>query len=133
MTGTMMGSLTVLLVDDLAEQREIYAALLRHHGYRVLEASGGDEAIRSARESPPHLILLDMMMKEMDGWTVAETLKADPATARIPIIALTVLGSPEDESRALEAGVERYVVKPCLPAEMLAEVRRLVGEPRETV
>jgi two-component system, cell cycle response regulator DivK len=124
-----VSSQRVLVVDDLEEQRDIYTSILRHHGYTVLEATSGDEAIRQAREGLPDVILLDIMLAGTDGIAVADHLKADPATAHIPIVALTVLGSPEDESRALEAGVENYLVKPCLPADILAEVRRLIGEP----
>jgi CheY-like chemotaxis protein len=120
---------TVLVVDDLEEQRDIYSSLLRHHGYRVVEAAGGDEGVLRARAGRPDIILLDIMMGGTDGWAVTDRLKEDPSTAGIPIIVLTVLGSPEDEARALREGVDNYLVKPCLPADILAEVRRLIGEP----
>lgn len=124
-----MRSKRVLVVDDIEEQREIYALLLRHHGYEVLEAGGGAEALRLAREERPDVILLDMLMSEIDGWVVAERLSEDPSTDSIPIVALTVLHSTEDQQRAEAAGAESYLTKPCAPAEMLEEVRRLIGTP----
>lgn len=125
-----MRSKRVLVVDDIEEQREIYALLLRHHGYEVLEAGCGAEALRLAREERPDVILLDMLMSEMDGWAVAERLSDDPSTDPIPIVALTVLHSSEDQQRAEEAGAVSYLTKPCAPAEMLEEVRRLIGAPQ---
>lgn len=117
----------VLVVDDIEEQREIYSLLLRHHGYEVIEAPGGTEALRMAREERPDVILLDMLMSEVDGWEVAEQLSDDPSTDPIPIVALTVLHSSEDQQRAEKAGAVSYLTKPCAPAEMLEEVRRLIG------
>jgi two-component system, cell cycle response regulator DivK len=126
-----MASKTVLVVDDLDEQRDISATLLRHHGYRVVEAGSGKEAVRLAREERPALILLDMMMGAPDGWEVTDQLKHEPETAEIPIIALTVRHAREDEERARQAGADSYLVKPCLPTDMLAEVRRLIGPAAE--
>jgi two-component system, cell cycle response regulator DivK len=122
-----MAPKTVLVVDDLEEQRDISATLLRHHGYRVLEASGGEEAIRIAHEQQPGVILLDMMMTVLDGWEVADRLRQDPRTADIPIIALTVRHTEEDQERAREAGADSYLVKPCYPADVLSEVQRFIG------
>jgi two-component system, cell cycle response regulator DivK len=118
---------TVLVVDDDADQRDITATFLRHHGYDVVEAAGGEEGIRVARDQQPDCILMDMMMADRDGWAVTGHLKQDPGTAAIPIVALTVRYSPEDQEKARVAGVDGYVVKPCLPGEVLAEVQRLVG------
>lgn len=122
-----MAAKTVLVVDDIKEQRDISATFLRHHGYRVVEASGGEEAMRLAREQKPDAILLDMMMVAPDGWAVTDQLKHDPETARIPIIALTVSHTEEDQERARAAGVDSYLVKPCFPIDALEEVRRFIG------
>jgi two-component system, cell cycle response regulator DivK len=126
-----MAAKLVLIVDDNADQRDITATLLRHHGYRIAEATGGDEAIRLARELHPDGILLDMMMGDRDGWTVTNQLKRDAETGEIPIIAHTVRFAPEDQEKAREAGVVGYVIKPCLPAAILEEVHRHIGPPTE--
>ena len=121
----------VLVVDDIAEQRDISATFLRHHGYQVVEASGGEEAIRLAREQKPDAILLDIVMAAPDGWAVLDQLKRDPETGRIPIIALTVSYTEEDQEKAREAGADSYLIKPCFPNDMLKEVVRLVGPASE--
>jgi CheY-like chemotaxis protein len=118
---------TVLVVDNIAEQRDISATFLRHFGYRVLEAGDGEGAIRLAREQHPDAILLDMMMSPVDGWEVTDELKQDPETASIPIIALTVRAEEEDRERAREAGADSYLIKPCLPGDVLEEIRRFIG------
>jgi CheY-like chemotaxis protein len=124
-----MSSTTVLIVDDIQEQRDIYTAILRHHGYRVVEARSGPEALELVRQHEPGLILLDMMMAGMDGLEVAEHLKRDEATAAIPIVALTVRGSADDQTQAQALGIDRYVIKPCTPGDMLAEVQRYLPHP----
>jgi two-component system, cell cycle response regulator DivK len=122
-----MASRKVLVVDDVDEQRDITSTLLRHHGYEVLEAAGGTEAVRLSRENRPDLVILDMVMSTPDGWTVTDMLKHDPLTSRIPIIALTVSHAAEDQERAREAGADSYLIKPCFPATVLEEVQRWIG------
>jgi len=122
-----MASRKVLVVDDVAEQRDITSTLLRHHGYDVLEAAGGTDAVRLSRENRPDLVILDMMMSAPDGWAVTDLLKQDPLTSQIPIIALTVSHTEEDQERAREAGADSYLIKPCFPATVLEEVQRLIG------
>ncbi|CAN5688977.1 response regulator [soil metagenome] len=122
-----MGSRKVLVVDDVTEQRDITATLLRHHGYEVLEAAGGEEAVRICRECQPDMIILDMMMSAPDGWAVTDLLKHDALTSPIPIIALTVSHTEEDKERARIAGADSYLIKPCFPATVLEEVQRFIG------
>lgn len=116
---------TVLLVEDLLENRIIYSTILSRHGYRVLEARNGKEGVRLAREERPDLILMDISLPVMDGWTAAEHIKGDQATAEIPIVALTAndLDRPEMAARLCAS----YLVKPCLPPRVLQEVQRLIG------
>jgi two-component system, cell cycle response regulator DivK len=125
-----MAETMVLVVDDNADQREIASTFLRHHGYHVVEAAGGTEAIAIVRDRKPDGILLDLMMADPDGWEVTHRLKHDADTAGIPIIAVTVRHAKEDRERAEQAGADAYLIKPCLPSEMLEEVRRIIGPPR---
>lgn len=117
----------VLLVEDNEENREIYATILRHHDYEVLEVVEGEEALRTAREAVPGVILLDISIPGIDGWQVAERLKEDEATRGIPVVALTAHALPEDHRRARELGCEVYLSKPVRPQRVLDVVRRFLG------
>jgi len=82
-------SATILLVEDNADNQEIYSIILAHHGYRVLQAFDGGHGVDLARAHGPDLILMDLTMPVIDGLEATRMLKADPATAAIPIVALT--------------------------------------------
>ena len=114
---------TVLAVDDAADNLEVISGLLKGL-YKVKVAANGEKGLQIARsDSPPDLILLDIMMPEISGYEVCTQLKADPATHHIPIIFLTALSSAEDERKGLELGAEDYVTKPISPAILLARVK----------
>ena len=119
---------TVLLVEDNEDNLTIYTTILRFGGYRVVEARDGRAALEAARTVAPDLILMDVSIPYVDGLEVTRRLKADPATRRIPIIALTAHALPSDRDRALEAGCDGYISKPAEPRAILAAVRRKVGE-----
>ena len=121
-------SQTILLVEDHEDNRIVYSTILEHFGYRVLLAGDGAEGVRMARESSPDLVLMDVSIPVMDGWQATATLKADPATARIPVIALTAHALPADRERAEEVGCDGYLAKPVEPRRVLEEVRRFLGE-----
>ena len=121
-------SQTILLVEDHEDNRIVYSTILEHFGYRVLLAGDGAEGVRMARESSPDLVLMDVSIPVMDGWQATATLKADPATARIPVIALTAHALPADRERAQEVGCDGYLAKPVEPRRVLEEVRRFLGE-----
>lgn len=118
--------LLALLVDDDADTREMYGAYLRASGFQVLIATNGLEAIESAEREHPDVVVMDLMMPRLNGWEAIRRLKGDRRTRRIPIIACTgnVIGSSVE--RALDAGCDGYVTKPCLPAVLLAEIRRVL-------
>jgi len=112
----------VLVVDDTPENLQLMHALLKER-YRVLLANGGPAALRLARLEPrPDLILLDIMMPDLDGYTVCEALKADPETAPIPVIFLTARGEVEDEELGFRSGCVDYITKPVSPPTLLARV-----------
>ena len=113
---------TVLVVDDTADNLALMSGLLKDL-YKVKVANGGEKALKIARgDSPPDLILLDIMMPGLSGYDVCGELKADPATRDIPIIFLTALAAVEDEKRGLELGAVDYITKPISPPIVLARV-----------
>jgi two-component system cell cycle response regulator DivK len=119
----------VLLVEDNADNRFIYSAMLRHAGYDVILAANGHEGLEFGRTRAPHLVLMDLSLPGLDGLEVTRLLKADEATRDMPIVALTAHALPADRVRALEAGCDAYLAKPIAPPAVLAEVRRLIGPP----
>lgn len=119
---------TVLLVEDNEDNLIIYTTILRFGGYRVVQARDGRAALEAARTVAPDLILMDVSIPYVDGLEVTRRLKSDPATRRIPIIALTAHALPSDRDRAFEAGCDGYISKPAEPRAILAAVRRKVGE-----
>ncbi|HEX8273129.1 MAG TPA: response regulator [Longimicrobiaceae bacterium] len=117
---------TILLVEDNEDNITVYRTILEHSGFRVLEARDGPEGIRAVRDELPDLVLMDISIPFIDGWEATRVLKSDPATARIPVVALTAHAFEEDRARALEVGCEGYLVKPIEPRQVVAEVRRLL-------
>ena len=117
----------VLIVDDYAEGREVCAEYLAFRGYRVATAEDGVEALDKTRELLPDVILMDLSLPRMDGWEASRQLKSDERTRHIPIIALTAHALSSARERAVEAGCDAVVTKPCPPRDLEAEVRRQLG------
>lgn len=118
---------TVLLVEDNEDNRIVYSTILQHFGYRVMEAFNGEEGIAKARTEQPDLILMDISIPVIDGWEATQVLKRDPATRRIPIIALTAHALASDREKAMEVGCDSYLAKPCEPKTVVSEVERFIG------
>jgi len=118
---------TILLVEDNDDNRVVYRTMLNHFGFRVVEATDGGEALRCVRDDRPDLILMDISIPVMDGWETTRTLKADPETARIPVIAVTAHALESDRARAEEIGFNLFLTKPVEPRRVVTEVRRLLG------
>ncbi len=110
---------TILLIDDDATLSELLSEQLRMAGYRTLNACDGAGGLRAAAEARPDLVILDVMMPGMDGWTVCERLRARSA---VPIILLTAKSEEIDKLRGFRLGVDDYVTKPFSFAEMVARV-----------
>ena len=114
---------TVLVVDDTPDNLFLMKNLLQDH-YRVKVASTGEQALKiAASDSPPDMILLDIMMPEMDGYEVCLQLKRSPVTMDIPVIFLTARSEVEDEEKGLELGAVDYITKPINPSIVLARVK----------
>ena len=114
---------TILVVDDTRENLEVIGGILRKK-YRVRVANSGQRALKAAVMDPrPDLILLDVMMPDIDGYTVIRELKASPETKQIPVIFVTAMDSDQDEEFGLSLGAVDYVTKPIRPAILLARVQ----------
>jgi CheY-like chemotaxis protein len=117
----------ILVVDDYQDAREMYAEYLQFSGFRVAEAKNGNEAVDQAFALKPDLILMDLSLPGMDGWEATRRLKADDATKHIPIVALTGHALAGASEGARKAGCDSFVTKPCLPDDLVVEVRRMLS------
>lgn len=113
----------VLLVEDNEANRDMLSRRLHKRGFEVLVAGDGEAAIEMVRALLPDLVLLDLSLPVLDGWSVAGVLKADPATAHIPLVALTAHAMAGDRERALAAGCDSFATKP-VDLEALVELIR---------
>lgn len=120
----MMGD--VLIVDDSPADRALFRTLLERQGYRVHEATTGEEALPRALALRPHVIVLDVNLPGEDGILVCRRLRSDPMVGGIPILMLTVRGREADVLSGLEAGADDYVPKDSMPEVFLARIKRLV-------
>jgi two-component system, cell cycle response regulator DivK len=121
---------TVLLVEDNEDNLVVYRTILEHVGFIVVEARDGEEGVSRARSAHPDIILMDISIPKLDGWAATEQLKADSATASIPIIALTAHALEEDRLKALRAGCDGYLAKPVEPRRVVQEVEKFIGPAR---
>ena len=117
----------ILVVDDYQDAREMYAEYLQFSGFRVAEAKNGNEAVEKAFALKPDLILMDLSLPGMDGWEATRRLKADEATRHIPVVALTGHALAGASEGAKKAGCDSFVTKPCLPDDLVVEVRRMLN------
>ena len=114
---------TILVVDDTPENLALLNSLLKDD-YKVKIVNGGEKALKIAgSDSPPDLILLDIMMPGMDGYEVCRRLKREPKTMNIPVIFLTARSEAEDEKKGLELGAADYITKPISPSIVMARVK----------
>jgi two-component system, cell cycle response regulator DivK len=116
----------ILVVDDFEDGREMYASYLRFSGYRVDEAADGREALDKAFALLPDIILMDLSLPGIDGWQATRELKQDARTAKIPIVALTGHALEAHSRSAKEAGCDAFIVKPCMPMDLLNEIKRIL-------
>ena len=117
----------VLLVDDYPDAREMYSEYLKFSGFDVVEAANGLEALQRALDHTPDIILMDLSLPVMDGWEATRRLKADPRTASIPVVALTGHALSGTNEGAVKAGCDAFVTKPCLPEDLVQEIRSVLS------
>jgi len=119
-------STKILIVDDEPHMLRVTELSIKKGGYQIVIGRNGKEALELAAREKPGLIVMDVSMPEMDGLTALQHLKADPKTAPIPVIMLTVRGQAMTRHQAEQSGAAVYLTKPFSPSQLLAEVRRLL-------
>lgn len=119
----------ILVVEDQEDNRRILRDLLTNAGFEVIEATTGEEGVRSAELYRPDLILMDVQMPVLDDHEATQRIKARPELRGIPIIVVTSYALSGDEAKAKAAGADAYVAKPFSPRALLATIRRILQEP----
>lgn len=118
----------VLVVEDNMDTYELVRFILEKNGYETFLAMNGRDGVNAAVKQMPDLIIMDMSMPEMDGWTATSIIKKKEAiTSTIPLIALTAHALPADRQRAMDAGCDEYITKPMDLVELLQSVNQWVG------
>jgi len=117
----------VLLVDDYPDAREMYAEYLEFSGFEIVQAGNGVEAIERANDSHPDVILMDLSLPVMDGWEATRRLKADDRTKHIPVLAVTGHALTGVSNDAKAAGCDGFITKPCLPEDLVAEIKKTLA------
>jgi two-component system, cell cycle response regulator DivK len=116
----------VLVVDDYPDAREMYSEYLEFSGFDVIQAVNGMEALQRAVDASPDIILMDLSLPVMDGWEATRRLKEDARTNSIPVVALTGHALAGISEGAIKAGCDAFVTKPCLPEDLVKEIRRVL-------
>ena len=121
-------SAKVLVVDDESDFVELLSYNLQLHGYEVVSAGGGIEALNQARKHHPDLIVLDLMLPDLDGFSICEILRCQPSTANIPVLMLTAMAGEIPRLQGMEVGAVDYLTKPFRPRELMQRVRAILEE-----
>jgi len=116
----------ILVIEDEEDILEVITYNLTIEGYRVAGVTSGEDGLKAARDDPPNLIILDLMLPGIDGLEVCKILKHDDRTAHIPIVMLTAKGEETDIVTGLELGADDYITKPFSPRVLIARVRALL-------
>ena len=117
----------ILVIEDTEDNRQIIRDLLTSVGYEMIEAVDGLEGVTTAEREQPDLILMDIQLPGIDGYEATRRIRAIPALAKVPIIAVTSYALSGDEDKARAAGCDGYIAKPFSPRQMLAKVREVIG------
>jgi CheY-like chemotaxis protein len=128
---TRLGSPLILLVDDSRDVRSMYGEYLVQAGFRVETAANGNEAVALTLALAPHFILMDLDMPGLDGWEAARLIRSYRPTRSIPIVALSGLHDTASVTRAMSAGCNRFVPKPCMPEDLEGVIRQTLQEESE--
>jgi DNA-binding response OmpR family regulator len=117
----------ILIVDDDVDSLKLIGLMLQRHGYKVLAANAGNQALAKAEAEVPDLIILDVMMPDMNGLEVCRRLRDNPTTSEIPIIMFTAKTLIDDKVKGFEAGADDYLTKPTHPAELASRVKAILA------
>ncbi len=131
MTDKSTNMSRILIVEDNQMNRDMLSRRLTRKGFEVLLATDGSEGVSLARSAAPDVILMDMRLPTMDGWTAARLLKSETDTRDIPIIALTAHAMQGDRDKALDAGCDDYETKPVNLSQLLHKIEALI-KPQES-
>jgi DNA-binding response OmpR family regulator len=123
----------VLLVDDEPDFLDLMAHGLRANGFECSTAGTGMEALARARQLKPDAVVLDIMLPDLDGFTICEMLRRHSATARIPVVMLTCLGGAMSRLNGLAAGADDYLTKPFKMPELVSHLHTAIEQRRQTV
>jgi CheY-like chemotaxis protein len=118
----------ILIVEDKATSRELLRTVLEQHGYGVVEARDGEEALQRLHEAVPDLVLLDLQIPIRNGYDVLQTIRGDHRFAHLPVVAVTASAMQGDREKALAAGFTGYLAKPVGLAQLREEVDRLLRD-----
>lgn len=116
----------ILVVDDDVETLRLVGIMLQRQGYQIITAANGSQAITLTNLERPDLIILDLMMPDMDGYTVTREIRSNPRTSHIPILMFTAKSQVDDKVIGYDAGADDYLVKPFHMEELLARLRALI-------
>jgi len=119
----------ILLVEDNELNRDMLSRRLNRNGFEVLIAVNGQEGVDLATSAKPDLILMDMSLPVLDGWEATRQVKANPATAKIPVIALTAHAMVQDKEKAMAAGCDEFDTKPVELPRLLEKINSLLRPP----
>ena len=122
----------ILLVEDNELSRDMLARRLARSGFAILLAVDGQQAVETVRQQQPDLVLMDMSLPSLDGWSATRLLKADPLTANIPVIALTAHAMIGDREKAIEAGCDEFATKPVDLPKLLEAIAKFLPVRVET-
>jgi CheY-like chemotaxis protein len=121
----------ILVAEDDRDTRELYQQFLRLSGFRTEQAHNGHQALDKAAELHPDLVVTDLALPGIDGFELSDRLRRGQTTSHIPVIAVSGYPFADVEERARKAGIRALLLKPCLPGDLVAEIRRVLGEPKQ--
>jgi len=118
----------ILLIEDNEFNRKIVRDLLARQPYDLLEANDGEAGVAAARRDRPDVIVMDIQLPKLSGLDATRAIRADPDTAKIPIIVVTSFALSGDDKKAMDAGASAYLAKPYSPRQLLDTIRKMAGD-----
>jgi two-component system cell cycle response regulator DivK len=123
-----MSQKRILLIEDNEFNRKIVRDLLARQPYDLLEANDGEAGVAAARRDRPDVIVMDIQLPKLSGLDATRAIRADPETAKIPIIVVTSFALSGDDKKAMDAGASAYLAKPYSPRQLLDTIRKMAGD-----